>query len=65
MVDSKKVRQVKTKGGPVEKTKKLPAALPDKVIGFMTSSAQRMDRQMATLISLTDKCQFASRAHPC
>jgi hypothetical protein len=31
MADSEKVRQVKTKDkGPVEKTKKLPAAFPDK-----------------------------------
>jgi hypothetical protein len=31
MVDSEKVRQVKTKDkGPVEKTKKLPAAFPNK-----------------------------------
>jgi hypothetical protein len=30
MVDSKKGRQVNTKDGPIENTKKLPAALPDK-----------------------------------
>ena len=31
MIDSKKLRQTKTKdNGPVEKTKKLPAAFPDK-----------------------------------